>query len=134
MILLTVRDSQQDVVTGLRNGANDYITKPFDQKELLARVRIGVRLIELQQTLIDQAQELHNALDQVKQLGGLLPICTYCKKIRDDQNYWQQVETFIGKHTEAQFSHGICPECVELHIKPQLVAMGLKPPETSTSE
>ena len=64
--------------------------------------------------------ELEDALTRVKQLHGLLPICSYCKKIRDDQNYWQQVEAYISSHTDAQFSHGVCPQCYEKIVKPQI--------------
>jgi len=56
-------------------------------------------------------EELQEALDRVKQLSGLLPICASCKKIRDDKGYWNQIESYISKHSEAQFTHGICPEC-----------------------
>jgi sigma-B regulation protein RsbU (phosphoserine phosphatase) len=129
LILLTVRDSKQDIVAGLQGGANDYITKPFDKTELLARVSIGRQMVQLQQTLTERVAELKDALLSVKQLGGLLPICSYCKKIRDDQNYWQQVESYVGKHSEAKFSHSICPQCYEEIIKPQMVQLGVDPDE-----
>ena len=129
LILLTVRDSKQDIVAGLQGGANDYITKPFDKTELLARVGIGKQMVQLQQTLTERVAELREALLSVKQLGGLLPICSYCKKIRDDQNYWQQVESYVGKHSEARFSHSICPQCYEDIIKPQMVQLGVDPDE-----
>ena len=127
LILLTVRDSKQDIVAGLQCGANDYITKPFDKTELLARVRIGKQMVELQQTLTERVAELREALASVKQLGGLLPICSYCKKIRDDHNYWQQVESYVGEHSDAKFSHSICPQCYEDIIKPQMVQLGVDP-------
>ena len=127
LILLTVRDSKQDIVAGLSGGANDYITKPFDKTELLARVSIGKQMVQLQQNLNERVAELRDALASVKQLGGLLPICSYCKKIRDDHNYWQQVESYVGEHSHAKFSHSICPECYEEIVKPQMVQLGVDP-------
>jgi DNA-binding response OmpR family regulator len=121
LILLTARDAKADIVAGLRSGANDYVTKPFDREELQARVQVGCRVVDLQQSLADRVRELEAALAQVKQLYGLLPICSYCKKIRDDQNYWQQVEAYLGAHSGAQFSHSICPECYEGVVKPKLL-------------
>ncbi len=118
-ILLTARKEYADIVAGLEAGANDYVTKPFHQAELRARVRVGIRVLELQTILADRIRDLETALKQVKQLRGLLPICMYCKKIRNDGDYWQQVETYISDHTEAEFSHGICPECYEKLINSQ---------------
>ena len=120
IILLTARGRREDVVAGLQSGADDYLTKPFDQEELRARLQVGVRLMELQQSLAERVRELEAALSKVKQLQGLLPICSYCKKIRTDQNYWQQVETYLGQHSEAQFSHSICPDCYENIVTPEI--------------
>jgi phosphoserine phosphatase RsbU/P len=120
LILLTAKGRREDIVMGLRSGANDYVTKPFNREELRARVQVGMRIVELQQSLADRVKALEEALARVKQLQGLLPICSYCKKIRDDQNYWQQVESYISKHSEAQFSHSICPDCYEGRVKPEL--------------
>jgi phosphoserine phosphatase RsbU/P len=113
IILLTSRTAVEDVVQGLEAGANDYMTKPFDAAELRARMQVGVRVVNLQTALAERVREVEEALSRVKQLQGLLPICSYCKKIRDDQNYWHQVESYVGKHTDARFSHGICPDCTE---------------------
>ncbi len=111
LILLTSRSSRVDLVQGLEAGADDYMTKPFERAELRARVGVGERMIELQRSLAAQVRNLEEALGRVRQLQGLLPICSYCKKIRNDKNYWQQVDSYIVEHSEAQFSHGICPEC-----------------------
>ncbi|HEV2233030.1 MAG TPA: response regulator [Terriglobia bacterium] len=120
LILLTARGDNQDIVRGLDAGADDYVTKPFNQDEMRARLNVGVRVVELQTNLADRVIELERALAGVNQLQGLLPICSYCKKIRDDKNYWQQVEGYISAHSEAQFSHGICPDCYEKIVQPEL--------------
>lgn len=120
IILLTAKDTRDDIVTGLDAGADDYIIKPFDRGELHARVRVGVRVVELQNNLAARILELEGALTEIKQLQGVLPICSYCKNIRDDQNYWQRVESYISEHTEAEFSHSICPDCYEKIVQPQL--------------
>ena len=120
LILLTARQQKDDVVEGLESGADDYITKPFHRKELQCRVQTGVRILELQRRLTERVGELELALAQVKELKGLLPICCYCKKIRDDQSYWQQVETYLEAYTAVEFSHGICPDCWRDFVEPDL--------------
>jgi DNA-binding response OmpR family regulator len=123
LFLVTVRDSKDDIVAGLRSGANDYIIKPFHKDEMLARVKIGAQMVQLQQSLLDRVRELAEALARVKQLSGLLPICGFCKKVRNDRDYWQQVEEYISIHSEVKFSHGVCPDCYENLLKPQLEQM-----------
>jgi CheY-like chemotaxis protein len=120
IMLLTARGRSEDIVAGLCAGADDYITKPFNHEELRARVQVGGRVVELQRALAARVQELESALARVKQLSGLLPICAYCKKIRNDQNYWQQVESYLAEHAAAQFTHGICPDCYEHTVRPEL--------------
>ncbi|TMD07035.1 MAG: response regulator transcription factor [Chloroflexi bacterium] len=120
VIMLTAMGRREDIVAGLDAGANDYVTKPFDHEELKARLGVGVRVAELQGLLAERVRDLEEALASVKQLSGLLPICSYCKKVRDDRNYWQQVESYVGQHSEAQFSHSICPDCYEEKVKPML--------------
>jgi len=111
LILLSAMSDKEQVVRGLSAGANDYLTKPFHREELRVRVSVGVQMLTLQKALTERVTELEAALSQVKQLHGMLPICSYCKKVRDDRNYWQQVEDYISDHTNVQFSHGICPDC-----------------------
>ena len=113
VILLTARDGHADIVAGLDAGADDYLIKPFNPEELRARVQVGIRIVSLQDRLAQQVDELQDALSKVKQLRGLLPICSYCKRIRSDENYWEQVDSFVAQHSDAQFSHGICPTCFD---------------------
>jgi DNA-binding response OmpR family regulator len=124
LMLLTSRTRMQDVVAGLKAGADDYLTKPVDREELEARLSVASRVVQLQQRLADRVVELEEALSRVRQLQGLLPICAYCKRIRDDQNYWNQVETYIAEHLDVRFSHGICPSCLETVLKEE----GVQPP------
>jgi phosphoserine phosphatase RsbU/P len=113
IILVTARARKEDVIVGLNGGADDYITKPFDREELRARIRAGARIVELQSSLAERMAELEESVARVHQLHGLLPMCAWCKKIRDDQNYWQDVECYVAAHSEARFTHGICPGCME---------------------
>jgi len=113
IILLTSRGSKEDIIKGLEAGADDYVTKPFDHGELRARVQVGSRVVQLQSALAERVNELEEAIASVKTLQGLLPICCYCKKIRDDGNYWHRVESYISGHANVRFSHGICPDCNE---------------------
>ena len=109
IIMLTAKGEKADIIAGLEAGANDYLAKPFDRGELLARVEVGRRMVEMQDTLADKIEELRQALNQIKTLRGIVPICANCKKIRDDRGYWNQVEVYVRDHTEAEFSHSICP-------------------------
>jgi sigma-B regulation protein RsbU (phosphoserine phosphatase) len=113
LILLTSRDSRADIVAGLESGADDYLVKPFDPAELQARIHVGTRMLSLQERLESRVKELQLALSEVKQLSGLLPICSYCKRVRSDDNYWHQVDAYLTQHTDAKFSHGICPSCFD---------------------
>ncbi len=120
MIMITAMDSVENTVTGLDAGADDYLKKPYSEDELHARIKVGERVVTLERNLAARAAELQEALDSVKQLKGLLPICMYCKKIRNDRDYWQQMEGYIHEHTDANFTHSICPECRDTVVKPML--------------
>jgi DNA-binding response OmpR family regulator len=111
LMLLTSLESRGHIIAGLDSGADDYLVKPFDPGELRARINVGMRVLSLQERLAERVTELQEALANVKVLHGLLPICSYCKRIRGDDSYWTQVESYIAERSDAQFSHGICPPC-----------------------
>lgn len=116
-ILLTGKDKTDDLVEGLQSGASDYLRKPFNEAELLARVEVGMRFIKLQKNLAERVEEMERALATVRRLEGLLPICSYCKRIRNEQDYWERVDNYISQHANVRFSHNICPDCYEKHVK-----------------
>ena len=102
IILLTSVGGKSGYLEGMKAGADDFINKPIDDEQLAARLGVAERILGLQ--------------TQVKQLAGLLPICSHCKKVRDDQNYWQQVESYIAKRTDAKFTHSYCPDCMKIAL------------------
>ncbi|MHC4471996.1 MAG: response regulator [Planctomycetota bacterium] len=124
VILLTSRAQKEDVVEGLESGANDYVTKPFDREELRARVRVGERVLELQSALERRVAELMEANSHIKVLQGILPICMFCKSIRTDEESWQRIEAYVLEHSEAKFSHSLCPPCKDKHYPPELINRG----------
>ncbi len=111
IIFVTARTEQGDRLRGFMSGGVDYVTKPFDANEVRERVRTHIRL---RLTLEEQRRlngELQAALERVRTLEGIIPICSKCKQVRDDDGYWTQVERYISEHTKAMFSHGLCPHC-----------------------
>ncbi len=120
VILLTTQNEKEDIVRGLEAGADDYITKPFESNELQARIHVGCRVLQLQEKLANRINDLQDSLQHIKTLQGILPICSYCKKIRDDQNYWEEVEEYVVKHSDADFTHSVCPRCYDEHVKKEL--------------
>ncbi len=124
LIMVTARDAAADLLAAFAAGVDDFLGKPADSAQLLARLRVGERVLALEEGLAARVAELERSLDEVRQLKRLLPICMYCKKVRDDGDYWQEIETYIHERTGTDFSHGVCPDCV-----PHLVNQGL--PEKS---
>ncbi len=115
MVLVTARSAKQDIVEGLGAGADDFVSKPVDPEELRARIRVGERIVKLEQTLSSQVRELKAAAEHVQELQGMIPICMHCKRIRNQAAIWEKVETYIEKRSEARFSHALCQECLEKH-------------------
>jgi CheY-like chemotaxis protein len=137
VILLTSKETADDIVEGFSAGSDDYVTKPFNREELKVRVFVGARMLDLRRRLADRVRELEIALERVETLQGLLPICSYCKKIREDRGYWTDVESYFERYSAAEFSHGVCPDCYETHLRPGLEEMrnpGKAPEITERSE
>lgn len=109
-VLLTARtpddDNQREAIEA---GVDDFLTKPVDLTELWMRLRVAERILRF--------------TTQVRQLEAFLPICSYCKKVRDDKNYWQQIETYINARTGSEFSHSVCPDCYARVIAPDLAKL-----------
>jgi PleD family two-component response regulator len=99
VIFLTAKNDTESIVRGFDVGGVDYISKPYHSAELLARIKTHL--------------ELKHAREEIISLRGIIPICASCKKIRNDEGFWASVETYLETHTDARFSHGICPDCEE---------------------
>jgi DNA-binding response OmpR family regulator len=113
IIFISAINETVDKVKAFALGGVDYITKPFRSEEVLARVKTHLSLRSLQLQMEKKNAELQKALDEIKVLRGFIPICASCKKIRNDKGYWEQIEYYISKHSEAKFSHGCCDECAK---------------------
>ncbi len=117
-ILVTAQDATEaHQESAAYAGVDDFLTKPLDVSELWKRLRVAERILRY--------------TTQVRQLEELLPICSYCKKIRDDQNYWQQIEGYISERTGSDFSHSVCPECYTRMILPELERLRASTPGAS---
>ena len=122
IIMITAHDQASDVLAAFAAGVDDFLSKPADSAQLLARLRSGERVLTLERRNVERIAELESALHEVRTLKRLLPICMYCKKVRDDADYWHDLDAYIHEQTGTDFSHGICPECMESVVKPQLPA------------
>lgn len=118
ILMSGVQISSNNQAKGLNVGADGYLVKPVSKKEFIARVQAMERIKQAEDALMETKKEqeatiekLQKALEEIKTLRGLIPICAWCKKIRDDEGYWDELEVYLSKHSEAVFSHGLCPEC-----------------------
>ena len=105
-----------------------YLLKPFEAKALQTTIEMALYKHQMEQERAQLLRQLQDALANIKTLRGLLPICAACKNIRDDQGYWDQLESYISRHSEAQFTHGICPDCVK-KLYPELFNESAEPPD-----
>lgn len=118
-ILLTqMVASEKNLHEATDAGVDDFLAKPIDANQLWMRLRVAERILGF--------------TTEVRQLESFLPICGYCKKVRDDRNYWQQIEEYINTRTGTNFSHGVCPDCIEKVLKPQLAKLGITMPPIPT--
>jgi len=111
VILVTALSGKGSYLEGMDAGADDFVTKPFDLDEMGARLRVAQRIINLQ-------TEIH-------QLHGLLPVCSYCRRIRDERDAWSTLESYVAQRTELVLSHSICPECYLSKIAPEIDRLGI---------
>lgn len=114
LLLTQVSAAGGNKALAIEAGVDDFLGKPVDVEELSMRLRMAERILAYEQT--------------VQELSAILPICSYCKKVRDDENYWQQVEKYLADETGARVSHGICPDCYERVVVPEMTKVGIKPP------
>ena len=101
-IMLTARTGKANFLEGMAAGVDDYLTKPFDTDQLKVRLLVAQRILALQ--------------SDVQTLQGLLPICAWCRKIRDESQLWRSLEDYVGSRTQAEFTHSICPDCSEKQL------------------
>ena len=118
-ILLTSREADVDNQReAIEAGVDDFLTKPLDLQEIWMRLRVAERILRY--------------ATEVRQLEAFLPICGYCKKVRDDQNYWQQIESYINERTGTDFSHSVCPDCYQRVVMPELEKLRASTPLAPT--
>ena len=114
-ILLTqMAATEKNLEEAMEAGVDDFLGKPIDPSQLWMRLRVAERILGF--------------TTEVNQLESFLPICGYCKNVRDDKNYWQRIEQYITQRTGTDFSHGVCPDCYDRVLVPQMIAAGIKPP------
>lgn len=112
LMVSAVRTASEAQADGLEAGADGYIARPVSNREMVARVEAMERIILAERDRDRMILELQAAFDKIKTLRGLIPICSNCHKIRNDEGYWERVDVYVRDHTEADFTHSICPDCL----------------------
>ncbi|PIE64467.1 MAG: response regulator [Desulfobacterales bacterium] len=111
VLMLTARDSQEDILGGFDAGVDDYVTKPFNDNELRARIRVAERLVRIQSSLSGYVQELQRTLDLVDTLQGAVPVCSICKKIEGVTGSWFTLEQLLDSNDDFRLVQTVCPDC-----------------------
>ncbi|MEQ1858949.1 MAG: response regulator [Chthoniobacteraceae bacterium] len=112
ILLTAIHTGRENLRKAMDAGIDDFVAKPIDREAVFMRLRVAERILGF--------------TTEIKLLKELIPICMYCKRVRDDSDYWQQVETYIHQQTGSQFSHGICPDCFEKQVTQLPGRTGLK--------
>jgi YesN/AraC family two-component response regulator len=120
IIVTTAHSDFEYMLQAIELGVDHYVVKPVDLGKLVAAIEKCSAVIDLKRADERHREErekmiteLQDALAKIRRLSGMLPICSSCKKIRDDKGYWKMIEDYISEHSEAEFTHGICPECMK---------------------
>src|SRR4029079_2275852 len=112
LVILTARHTPEDLATALEAGADDFLSKPFNPGELMARLHGGMRIVNLHRALTDRIHELEDSKRREDQLRSLMPICSYCKKIQAHHDAWEPIDQYLAEHGY-RFTHAVCPTCLD---------------------
>ena len=121
IVMLTAHDQVSDMLAAFAAGVDDFLSKPVDSAQLLARLRCGERVLTLEKRSEERIAELAKALDEVRQLKHLVPLCMHCKKVCDGSGCWREIDAYIQENSRTDFFNGVCPGCIESGVMPPLL-------------